>query len=710
MRKTAYALIVCSLIASLLAGTPAPVAQADDEVIDPPATPVAARPPDEAFLQAVASGVEQYGQYLDGAGVTSSEATALVVDAIDWDGATLTYSVTGTLDPEALTAQAELQSSVDRAVTDLFLASSTGLPDVINYRLRVNGAPLFPEVAPLDTPVEAAEAQGIGGKTIVVNPGHGRYDSSPGNWVFQRGYHTGIVEDLINAELVMQLNGQLTASGAGTRPTRQLNKSAGNHSSGKPWWEMDAREYVRSLGVSSSVWQWTGSNSYNADIMTRPTYANYVAGNALVSIHNNGGGGCGTETWYDTANGYQTQSLQLANLVQTKLISRLKTQWNSSWCDRKVKGSASGYGENRYFKGPAIIVELAFMDNAGDNAALQNATFRRIATEAIRDAIVEYFGGGATTSCTSPTTGFCGAYFNNRYLSGNPTLTRTDSAISFDWGGASPAAGISADNFSVRWTGTRSLAAGRYTFIAAADDGVRVWLNGQVIIDAWRDQGTTEYRSTRDLTAGTYTIRMEYYENGGEAVARLRWEQISTGGGSSTNLALNRPAYATSQESSSHIPRYGNDGSTSSRWSSRQSTTLGTEWWWVDLGSRSFSRATIRWEAAYSAYYFLGWSNDGTNYTGYYFTTNAAGHYQYNLGNRTARYVGLAMITRAPRMQNYSFWELAVMNGTVQAAGDPESASDVVMLEPAGELSTLVRTEDAFAGPMPLYIPLVTQE
>jgi hypothetical protein len=61
-------------------------------------------------------------------------------------------------------------------------------------------------------------------------------------------------------------------------------------------------------------------------------------------------------------------------------------------------------------------------------------------------------------------------------------------------------------------------------------------------------------------------------------------------------------------------------------------------------------------------------------------------------------------------MQNYSFWELAVMNGTVQAAGDPEAASDVVMLEPAGELSTLVRTEDAFAGPMPLFIPLVTQE
>jgi hypothetical protein len=50
------------------------------------------------------------------------------------------------------------------------------------------------------------------------------------------------------------------------------------------------------------------------------------------------------------------------------------------------------------------------------------------------------------------------------------------------------------------------------------------------------------------------------------------------------------------------------------------------------------------------------------------------------------------------------------MNGTVRAAGDPEAASDVVMLEPAGELSTLVRTEDAFAGPMPLFIPLVTQE
>ena len=68
-----------------------------------------------------------------------------------------------------------------------------------------------------------------------------------------------------------------------------------------------------------------------------------------------------------------------------------------------------------------------------------------------------------------------------------------------------------------------------YTFYAAADDGVRLWVNGVQLVNAWVNQGTTEYSGTIDLVAGqTYSIVMEQYEDGGGATAYLRWSSPST--------------------------------------------------------------------------------------------------------------------------------------------------------------------------------------
>jgi N-acetylmuramoyl-L-alanine amidase len=250
----------------------------------------------------------------------------------------------------------------------------------------IEGKPLFDEQREAAMP---AAVNGIQGKRVVLSPGHGRYDNGRGGWSLQRGYHWGIVEDYINLDLVIELNSRLSGSGADIRPARQLDKNAGNHGSGYPWWQMDGSEYVRHLGAPESVWKPNGLGGIDRDIAARPEYANWLQANALVSVHNNGGGGntCpshGTETWYDTSNGYQSQSRRLASL---------RTEWDANWCNRGVKGSNGGYGENRRFRGPAVIVELAFMDVKSDNDALKNARFRSIATAAIQDAIVEYFGG-----------------------------------------------------------------------------------------------------------------------------------------------------------------------------------------------------------------------------------------------------------------------------------------------------------------------------
>jgi hypothetical protein len=129
-----------------------------------------------------------------------------------------------------------------------------------------------------------------------------------------------------------------------------------------------------------------------------------------------------------------------------------------------------------------------------------------------------------------------GEYFNNKTLSGSPVMTRDDGlaetkgSLIFDWGTASPGSGcgVPADNFSVRWTVTTNLLAyGYYMFGVNVDDGVRVWVNGQLVINKWFDHSTFgSYSAIVNLPAGTTTIKMEYYNGTGAAMAKLSWAPL----------------------------------------------------------------------------------------------------------------------------------------------------------------------------------------
>jgi hypothetical protein len=94
-----------------------------------------------------------------------------------------------------------------------------------------------------------------------------------------------------------------------------------------------------------------------------------------------------------------------------------------------------------------------------------------------------------------------------------------------------PPEGLRADTFSVRWTGEiEALHSEAYTFVTGSDDGIRVYLNGELIIDAWADQDRVETTSDPvQLVAGQrYPIVVEGYENGGEAEWQLYWQSAST--------------------------------------------------------------------------------------------------------------------------------------------------------------------------------------
>jgi len=127
----------------------------------------------------------------------------------------------------------------------------------------------------------------------------------------------------------------------------------------------------------------------------------------------------------------------------------------------------------------------------------------------------------------SPTGPWNGAYWNNRNLAGSPHFTRSEKAIDFNWGVASPGSGINHDNFSARWTRTRHFDAGWYRFTIRVDDGVRLWVDGKLLIDKWRDTAPTTYYVDTYLATGNHKLAVEYYEHTGGAQITLQITAIS---------------------------------------------------------------------------------------------------------------------------------------------------------------------------------------
>ena len=113
--------------------------------------------------------------------------------------------------------------------------------------------------------------------------------------------------------------------------------------------------------------------------------------------------------------------------------------------------------------------------------------------------------------------------WDNKDLSGEPKVSGVDPNIEINWGGGGPP-GVGVDQFSIRWSGfLLPRETGSYTLETSNDDGVRLWLDGQLLIDEWYDQ-VGKHQATAELEAGAiYDFRMEYYENGGQAKAKLRW-------------------------------------------------------------------------------------------------------------------------------------------------------------------------------------------
>ena len=121
--------------------------------------------------------------------------------------------------------------------------------------------------------------------------------------------------------------------------------------------------------------------------------------------------------------------------------------------------------------------------------------------------------------------GFYGEYFDTEEWT-EPVMYRVDPEIKFDYEGGSPAKGtIAPESFSVKWSGKLNLESEtKATFFLSTDDGSRLYIDGEMIIDHWGHHGKTEKSAEITLEAGAHDIRIDYYENYGWAAAHLEWQ------------------------------------------------------------------------------------------------------------------------------------------------------------------------------------------
>jgi hypothetical protein len=176
-----------------------------------------------------------------------------------------------------------------------------------------------------------------------------------------------------------------------------------------------------------------------------------------------------------------------------------------------------------------------------------------------------------------------GEYFNSPDLSGSPALVRTESGVDFNWGWGSPASEVNRDNFSARWSGDFHFESGSYRFTTTTDDGVRLYVDDRLVIEAWRPmRGSRAGYAT--LAAGSHTVRVEYFERNQAAMARVSWQRIGA-----APAPTPMPAPTTPDDQGASGPwkasYYDNENLSGNPVLTRQDAALDFNWGWGSPGS-----------------------------------------------------------------------------------------------------------------------------
>ncbi|MFF4760005.1 PA14 domain-containing protein [Streptomyces sp. NPDC001292] len=129
----------------------------------------------------------------------------------------------------------------------------------------------------------------------------------------------------------------------------------------------------------------------------------------------------------------------------------------------------------------------------------------------------------AVVNCDSPV--YQRQFYANTTFSGKPKKTDCDSAVNENWGTGAPAKGLPKDKFGVRWTVTRNFGSGGpFAFGVAAQDGIRVYLDGKRRVDLWKNVSSTVSRTVNvTIPSGTHTLRVDYVNWTGRANVKFAY-------------------------------------------------------------------------------------------------------------------------------------------------------------------------------------------
>ncbi len=184
----------------------------------------------------------------------------------------------------------------------------------------------------------------------------------------------------------------------------------------------------------------------------------------------------------------------------------------------------SGVGYFRGNQDPGFAGNVGFNGSVGFNQDYRGrGRFRSNRFDHYRN--FNYASGANQPVQNSSNGNWFAEYFNNTGLSGSPAYSANVQAVNFNWVTGSPNPAVQVDGFSARFTTRQYFNAATYTFTGGADDGIRVYVDGNLIIDQWHDESFTNYSANVTLAAGGHDVRVEYYENTNFAGVQLTWQQ-----------------------------------------------------------------------------------------------------------------------------------------------------------------------------------------
>ncbi|MEO8608696.1 MAG: SH3 domain-containing protein [Chloroflexota bacterium] len=148
-------------------------------------------------------------------------------------------------------------------------------------------------------------------------------------------------------------------------------------------------------------------------------------------------------------------------------------------------------------------------------------------------------------------TNWSATFFPTNNLSGTGTNVGGINGLNFNWGTGVPIVngvavpGMPADNFSARFNSTQTFQAATYTFTVSSDDGVRVFIDGQNVLDRFVGRALTTDTFQKEMTAGSHNLTVEYFEGIDNAILQVQWGAtgaVSTAGPSPTPGPTATPA------------------------------------------------------------------------------------------------------------------------------------------------------------------------